>query len=567
MYKFVKLESKKTFYLLQFVSLVVLINGIYLLFLSLSLIHSHHGSKGSYFGVEVYPILGLTLVYLSVLLNKRKRTAWIFALISYYIYLAIALRQLIASLTHHQQHLPSRLPYHLYLNIFLPIVIVWILFIIRKIFVVRSDISSFGFSLRVATITLSATLTFGTVGYVIMDNADFHQEISFGGAIHQTIDQFDLTVNKPYVPYTKRAKIFSDTLSVISTLAVVYCVYSLFLPIKLRYFDAHAKRREELAILKLGHGESEDFFKVWPRDKTYFFNENRTACIAYSVHRGIALALGDPSGPVKEFSKIVADFCDYCYLNDWSPSFIHTEPHYNSIYKNSDLELQNIGQEAVIDCKHFIEKVSANKYFRNIKNRFEKQDFKVDLLSPPHDPETLKKLKNISDEWLSLPGKTERGFVMGYFNNAYLNMCDILVLKDKTGAITAFINKIPNFKTSTASYDMVRNSKQSPGNSIDYLIYNFILYASKIGFLKVNMGLSPLANINASDSDKSMIDRLLSFAYTKGDKFYSFEGLNKFKDKYEPKWSTRYIAYKGGSSGFLRTLRALNVATKKIKHH
>ena len=50
-------------------------------------------------------------------------------------------------------------------------------------------------------------------------------------------------------------------------------------------------------------------------------------------------------------------------------------------------------------------------------------------------------------------------------------------------------------------------------------------------------------------------------------RFYSFSGLHRFKQKYEPNWSDRYIAYKKGVRGFTRTVTALNVAMKPRRFH
>ena len=72
---------------------------------------------------------------------------------------------------------------------------------------------------------------------MFMDQHDFHQEITFGNAIHRTIDQFGLTTNKTLVPYTQRAKLFMDSLSIISIGAVSYALISLFQPLRARFID------------------------------------------------------------------------------------------------------------------------------------------------------------------------------------------------------------------------------------------------------------------------------------------------------------------------------------------
>jgi lysylphosphatidylglycerol synthetase-like protein (DUF2156 family) len=57
----------------------------------------------------------------------------------------------------------------------------------------------------------------------------------------------------------------------------------------------------------------------------------------------------------------------------------------------------------------------------------------------------------------------------------------------------------------------------------------------------------------------------MRFVYANGDRFYSFSGLHRFKSKYEPTWTNRYIAYRGGVRGFSRSLYALNKAMNRTK--
>jgi phosphatidylglycerol lysyltransferase len=542
-------------------SFCVLLNGFYLLYLGLIQIHRHHSSHIGSFGNEIYPIIGLTLIYLSFLLSKKKKTAWIATVIVYFCYLALMTYE------HFVKHYVGSdlVNIRSIVNIILPILVLISLLITRKEFIVKSDVANLKFSLKVSVIILLSTLVFGTSGYLLMDKSDFHQEISFSGAVHQTIDQFDLTVNNPYIPHTRRAKDFSDSLSIISIFAVVYCLYSLFQPLKFKFFDPYNRRYLAINILFKGQGDSEDYFKIWPHDKNYFFNEAKTACIAYSVRNGVALAISDPFGAVKEVSATLDQFLTYCSINDWLPSFIHTRPYYKALYKSRGFSLQKIGEEAAVECNVFLKTVVKNKYFRNVVNRFEKQQFTTEVITPPHNKEVLRSLRSISDEWLTLPNKAERGYMMGFFDDAYLNTSSIILLKDSTGQIIAFINKLPSFNTDMASYDLIRHRINAPSNSVDFLLINFIKYAESLGFKYVNLGLSPLAGVSDLKGENSVLNTTLSFIYANSNRFYSFQGLHRFKQKYEPIWSDRFIAYQKGFPGFIRTMNAFNNASKITK--
>ena len=211
-------------------------------------------------------------------------------------------------------------------------------------------------------------------------------------------------------------------------------------------------------------------------------------------------------------------FGEYCRLNDWVPSFIHTEEHFNPLYEHQGYTAQKIGEEAVVNADHFISDVATNKYFRNIKNKFEKQGFKTEILSPPHHAAVIQRLRAVSDDWISQPGRAERGFMMGYFTPAYMQLSTVMVLRDQAGTIQAFLNQIPSYDKDTATYDLLRHTAGTLSNSTDYLLMEFIGYAHKQGYEKVNLGLCPLTGLNKDEENKSIIDSILRFAYSNGDR-------------------------------------------------
>ena len=71
------------------------------------------------------------------------------------------------------------------------------------------------------------------------------------------------------------------------------------------------------------------------------------------------------------------------------------------------------------------------------------------------------------------------------------------------------------------------------------------------------LGLCPLVGMDNVEDDKGLISKILSFAYANGDRFYSFSGLYRFKNKYEPIWKPRYVAYKGGIRNFTKVMNSL----------
>jgi phosphatidylglycerol lysyltransferase len=525
-------------------------------------IFNHFHVSLNIIGPTINLLLGLGLLYLSVHIRRRKQTAWVLSVMFLTVLTVAGLARIAPEGHMHVMRFGHIFVQRVIIDILLPILVLSGLAIYRDQFTVKSDIRSFALSLRIVGMVFAAAFIYGVVGFLLMDNHDFHKEIGLGEAMHHTVDQFGLTTSSNLVPYTRRAKAFLDSLSIISTAAVAYALISLFQPIRMRFTDQSSSREKAHELLERYPSSSEDFFKLWPRDKLFYFNESETAGLAYHVYRGVALVVGDPFGNEAAYDELIDSFDELCVANDWAPAFIHTEHKYNELYKRHELSLQKIGEEAVLELAAFRAETVHNKYFRQIRNKFTKQGYTTEILQPPHNDSVIKRLGHVSTEWLGQPGRDERGFMMGYYSADYMNACPVMVLRDAAGTIQGFINQILSFDKDEANFDLLRHSKEALGNSNDFLMMNFIEYLHEQGFKRLNLGLCPLAGLASHDEERSVVDNALRFVYANGDRFYSFSGLHRFKAKYDPVWQGRYIAYRGGIGNFTRALNALNRAMR-----
>lgn len=503
--------------------------------------------------IDLPLLVGLVLLYVSLSLRRRKWSAWVSTAALYLFLLGLNTSFLLNEL---------RVSTHAvrFATLIVPLLMLGLLWVTRRDFVVRSDTRTFTTSLKISVLVLLAAVLYGTIGFTLMDKRDFHQEIAPLTAVHYTVDRFELTTN-PLHPYTRRALLFQDSLTFISVSAVGLALISLFQPLRTRY--AHQKEKYEQArqLVYAGSQDSEDFFKLWPHDKMYFFSTTGRSGLAYKVQRGVALVVGDPFGESKEMRKLLVQFEDFCFGNDWRPAFIHTTSRYKKLFASLEYQQQLIGKEALVDIAVFMERVPTQKYFREIQKRFTKLGYTFEVLQPPFHAAIVDRLRTISNEWLERPGREERRFMMGYFSEEYLQQCSLAIARDAAGTIQAYINLLPSPLPEEADYDMLRSSKSAIGNINDYLLVQVVAYLHNLGTVKrLNMGLCPLAGLD--DEPNTLINRTLRFVYSNGDRFYSFRGLYKFKAKYEPVWHGRYVAYHGNVAEFTRVMSALNKAMK-----
>ncbi len=546
----------------RLISLLVLVNGIYLVGNTLfrQLIYNHNFRDITYFSNDLNLIVAISLIYLGSLLIRRKRTALYFSLIAYAIYLFSNLENYLNfnSLKH--------IGFGLFIReLLIPLVILLMLIFNYSKFFVKSDTQSFKTAFQLSLILIVIVGIFGTSGYLVLGKSGFHQNLSIPSALHYTFDQVNLTTNKSIVVYSKKAQLFSESLRVISIFSLFYIFLLFFKPIKDRYNSRTNLEKFKYLLNKQHQSRSEDFFKIWPEDKHYFFDKTKTSGLAYRVNHRNALVLGGPTGKKAKFKQLLIEFIYLCIGNDWQCAIIHAEDDYEDIYDSLGFRKQLIGKEAVVDLDKFLETSKKDKYFRNIINRFKNLEYRYKIIKPPYDQKILDRLKLISDQWLSKKGHVERGFAMGWFNFKYINQCDLIIALDKNDQIQSFINIVPaHFDQVEATYDLMRSASGAPPNVNDFLVVNLINELKHQGYKRLNMGLCPLVGIEEDkSSDSALVNGLLKFAYANGDRFYSFSGLYKFKNKYYPKWRSRYIIYKGGIAQFTKINRSLMLIMRK----
>ncbi|HET6924736.1 MAG TPA: phosphatidylglycerol lysyltransferase domain-containing protein [Candidatus Saccharimonadales bacterium] len=505
---------------------------------------------------SVQPLIGLSYVYLGTLLLRRKFNAWLLATCLSVFIIAGSVLQL----SHVVTDDTLTAPVGLWLHTILPLAMLALLVISRRIFTVRSDVRSFRQAVLTSVILLLITVVYGTGGFLVLDRHDLGHEVNFGSALDQTIDQFGLTTARP-VAHSRRARVFLDSLPVISVGALVYVAVSFFQPLRVRLRHQAGQRQHVERLLWQYPSDIDDFFKLWPHDKRYYFSKSGESGLAYHVSRGVALVVGDPFGQPKEFGRLLTSFLELCFVNDWLPAFIHVARSNKERFTKRGLSLQKIGEEAIVRVDTF-DSVAKGKYFRQIGNRFSRLGYTTSYLTPPHDAPTMHRLQEISAEWLRRPGRAERGFMLGYFNDDYLQQCALFVAKDPDGVIQGFVNLVPTFEADTANYDLLRCSEAAPGNCNDFLLMNLLGQLQSDGISRFNLGLCPLAGLDTAKPDDNVINSALRFFYSNGDRLYSFSGLRRFKSKYEPTWEPRYIAYPGGIRNFTRIITAFNRVSK-----
>jgi len=347
------------------------------------------------------------------------------------------------------------------------------------------------------------------------------------------------------LPVTRFGKYFSDSIYIVGVVTLSYSLIMLLRPVLNRRTPSTDEISRAWEIVR-AHGKTTLARYALLDDKKFFFTQNGSL-ISYVVENRVALVLGDPIGPDADFQSTLLAFREVCSANDWIPAFYQITPEHMDVYKNMGFDILDVGQEAIVDLSKFTLDGSENKTLRNSYNKMARNGYRYEVLQPPYSPRMLRELNTISDEWLSSRGALEMRFSLGWFDEAYLNSCPILLVRDKEGFIEAFANIVTEFQASEATVDLMRHRRQVESGLMDFLFVSMLKWAAEEKYQTFNLGLSALSGVG-EHSDDPAIERALNYIYRSVSRFYNFRGLHAFKEKFHPDWSQRYLVYPSPAS-------------------
>jgi phosphatidylglycerol lysyltransferase len=325
--------------------------------------------------------------------------------------------------------------------------------------------------------------------------------------------------------------------------AVATTGYSLLLlirPVLARHRASAADRLRARSIVR-SYGQTSLAPLALLDDKLYCFSPGGSV-VAYVVEGRTALALGDPIGPDRDLPQAIESFRNLCSLNDWFPAFYQVLPDHLRLYHRLGFRSLQIGQEAMIELQSFSLEGGDRKNIRTSVNKMKRLGCAVEVVDPPHTAALLRELNEISDGWLSERQASEMRFSVGWFDEAYLNACPILLVRSAHGQIDAFANINVEFRANEVTADLMRHRPGAEKGQMDFLFASLLSWAKSKGYARFNFGLSALAGIGEQPGDPA-IERALRYAFEHMHQFYNFKGLHAYKAKYGPVWSPRFLVY------------------------
>ena len=297
----------------------------------------------------------------------------------------------------------------------------------------------------------------------------------------------------------------------------------------------------------------------------YYYSEDNKDLVAFqfALEDGKAVVMGDPIGRSEYFNKAVSAFIKDAEDKNLIPLFYEISQDITLLLHNFGYDFMKFGETAKVDLTEFGLVGKSGRKFRAITNRGENSGYSFKVEFPPFSNNFLDELKNISDNWLL--GRQEKGFSLGYFDRDYLSLAPIACVLDDSGNIQAFANFLVCNNDNESSIDLMRYDPKTERNGImDYLFVRIFLYMKENNVRYFDLGMAPLSNVG--QYDHSFLNEKLAFlVYSFTNRFYSFGGLRKYKEKFAPFWEARYLSFPKDSNLLFDLLTIYKIDNRQVK--
>ena len=166
-------------------------------------------------------------------------------------------------------------------------------------------------------------------------------------------------------------------------------------------------------LLRTYGGSSISWMTTWPRMR-HMVSADGQSFIGFREHLGVAIALGDPSGPRDSADATIEDFIARCGASGTIPFLFSCTDATVAIAKRLGWQTVQIAEDNLIDLPDL---AFTGKRWQNVRTALNKApkegvSFRLSVLAD-EPPEILDQVRAVSAEWLGDKELPEMGFTLG----------------------------------------------------------------------------------------------------------------------------------------------------------
>ncbi|MCW2650670.1 MAG: hypothetical protein JWR32_1646 [Mycobacterium sp.] len=280
--------------------------------------------------------------------------------------------------------------------------------------------------------------------------------------------------------------------------------------------------------------------------KSYHFNEDATAAIAYRARIGFAVVSGDPIGDERRFPELVADFVAMCRTRGWRIMVLGCSERRLSLWRDPAVTGQSmravpIGRDVVIDVQRFD---TVGRKYRNLRQAVQRTrncGITTEVVAEQEIDDALQdELAQVL--YASHSGAhTERGFSMildGALERRYPGI-QLIIARDRSGRVQGFHRYATAGEGRDVTLDVPFRRPGAPNGIDERLSVDMISEVKADGGQRLSLAFAAFPEI-FDDKHRGHIQTLFYEAIHLLDALIALESLYRYLRKFRSLGDRRY---------------------------
>jgi len=306
-----------------------------------------------------------------------------------------------------------------------------------------------------------------------------------------------------------------------------------------------ARARAHRLVTRYGD-DSLSFFKL-RKDLHYLFSADRRAFLGYRVRGGVLVVSGDPVGPTSAIPELVRELFAFARDHGLTVAAVGASAAMADTYREAGMRAIYIGDEAIVDTKTFSLDGRPIRKVRQSVARIERAGFQLSVsrigdLSRGE----LDALESVSERWRA--GAPERGFSMTVDELGGYGQADsrVIVATDVDGHPRGFLHLVPCAGRPAMSLSLMRRDPDTPNGLIEFMIARGIAELRDQGIEEISLNFVAFGRVLRTP--RSVSQRALRRVLVHFDRWFQIARLQQFNAKFFPRWVPRYAMVEGWHS-------------------
>lgn len=325
-----------------------------------------------------------------------------------------------------------------------------------------------------------------------------------------------------------------------------------------RTVQASISEVETARRIVLAHGWNATAFQIVNPGFELWFNEARTAVVGSMVSRHVRVVAGAPVCDDAALPHIVSQFERNTIAKGERPCYFGAADRmFQHVSGRPEYSMAVMGAQPVWSPRQWVSRTHSDRSLRAQFHRAANKGVHIKEW-PPDRASEHSELRRVLSEWLATRGLPPLHFLIEPETLQRLEGRRVFVaLRDRKPVGFTVLSPIPR-RIGWLSEQFVRG-RDAPNGTVELMIDGALQAVASEGAEYFTMGLVPLSHLAAPIAGREpfWMSTLLRWVRGHGRKFYNFEGLERFKEKFHPTdWERIYVVSREPKFSF-RTLWAV----------